>query len=176
MLRPQRRQGREKGGKARPFSVKCGKFCLRAGETNHMKVALVAQIVHRNAHVQHDKLKLSGTHAPTHTQTHTRTQREILWGNACATHTVSWENLNRVRRRTDQNQPEEHDKCQRWEGEKARGVGGARSVKNATDNVQSAKLILQSVACSSSDSKWRQMRNSPKSHAVFAAAAAACNM
>lgn len=50
-----------------------------------MKVALVAQIVHRNAHVQHDKLKLSGTHK----HTHTNTQREILWGNACATHTQS---------------------------------------------------------------------------------------
>lgn len=64
---------REKAGggggcKARPFSVKCGKFCLRAGKTNHMKVALVAQIVHRNAHVQHDKLKLSGTHTHIHTR------------------------------------------------------------------------------------------------------------
>lgn len=119
MLRPQRRDGEENGGTARPFSVKCGKFCLRAGETNHMKVALVAQIVHRNAHVQHDKLKLSGTHTHQYTNTHTRTHRERYFGAMPAPHTVSWENLNRVRRRTDQNKPEEHDKCQRWGGERS---------------------------------------------------------
>lgn len=91
MLRPQRRDGEENGGTARPFSVKCGKFCLRAGETNHMKVALVAQIVHRNAHVQHDKLKLSGTHTPTHqhTNTHTRAHRERYFGAMPAPHTQS---------------------------------------------------------------------------------------
>lgn len=94
----ERREG--DGGTARPFSVKCGKFCLRAGKTNHMKVALVAQIVHRNAHVQHDKLKLSGTH------THTRREKYTLvpaagryFGAMPAPHTVSWENLKRVTRR-----------------------------------------------------------------------------
>lgn len=54
-----------------------------------MKVALVAQIVHRNAHVQHDKLKLSGTHTHQYTNTHTRAHRERYFGAMPAPHTQS---------------------------------------------------------------------------------------